>query len=180
VELAAGLLGALLLVIGGVVGAWVTHKLQESRETEQRLAGERRQIYAGLLKPYIQIFTKDLADVLPQVGNRRGSRSSTPTNTESAIREIATVEYKRTAFDFMLMAPDRAVAAYNELMQFTYGHRGDSEYGQELVFKLARLFLEIRRNLVKDTNLSDIDMLRFLITDIEDIEREFHRRSSNA
>ncbi len=148
-----------LIVLGGIIGAWVTHRLQESREIEERLSGERRKVYADLMKPYFLIFSGKAQD---------------------ATKLIATPDYRRTAFDFMLIAPDSAAQAYNNLMQFTY--RAGDQVGErtwEIMLHWGRVLLEIRKSLGnKNTVLSEADMLRFLIKDIDQMEREHNMRMS--
>lgn len=88
---------------------------------------------------------------------------------------ILSPEYRKTAFDFMLIASDEVARAYNSLMQYTYkmaDPQGDSPADPRDMMRLwGQLLLEIRRSLGNtDTELSNIDMLRFLIRDIEKLE----------
>jgi hypothetical protein len=172
-EWIAAFFGPLLILLGGLAGALVSHRLQEARETEQRLSVERRLVYTSLLRPYSFIFTKDPDQIEGLPPQRRNQGQARLTNLQRALGEIATVEYKQTAFDFILIASDDAAKAYNKLMQYMYNHGGDPDYAVGIMAHLGQLLKQIRRSLGnKDTTLSQTDMLRFLITDIDDLESQ--------
>ncbi|MEX1255834.1 MAG: hypothetical protein WEE64_16005 [Dehalococcoidia bacterium] len=142
----------LFLLIGGIIGAWINNRFQEAREAEARLSGDIRRVYGELMKPYYHVFSS------PQGAG-----------ADEAIRIMSAPEYKATAFDFMMVAPDNAARAYNELQQYIYRMGGDSvEQGRKVLLLWGQLLLEIRKSLGhKDTQLENVDMLRSLIKDIE-------------
>jgi len=152
VEWVVGVAVPILVAVGGVLGFLWRHRLEELRAAEERLSADRRKVYTDLLSPYTQLFTA----------------SSDKTKVEQV---MMSAEYRATAFDFMLIASDDAAQAYNDLMQFSYKTElvGERSWGIMLLY--GQLLLEIRRSLGnKDSMLTRIDMLRFLIKDIDKLE----------
>lgn len=151
-EWVVGVAVPILVAVGGVLGFLWRHRLEELRAAEERLSADRRKVYTDLLSPYTQLFTA----------------SSDKTKVEQV---MMSAEYRATAFDFMLIASDDAAQAYNDLMQFSYKTElvGERSWGIMLLY--GQLLLEIRRSLGnKDSMLTRIDMLRFLIKDIDKLE----------
>lgn len=90
----------------------------------------------------------------------------------SAARRITSVDYKKAAFTLALLGSDTVVGAWNNFMQYNYAHAPDTHPADnaEMLRLYGRLLLEIRRSMGnKKTNLSEIDMLRWLLRDIEAI-----------
>lgn len=151
-----------LLAVGGGIGGLITflwrHRLEEIRATEERLSADRRKVYGDLLLPYVQLFT---------TSQEKGTAEA----RDEAVARIQSAEYRGTAFDFMLIASDDAARAYNELMQFTYKMDASGQRSWGVMLLWGQLLLEIRRSLGnKETTLTNVDMLRFLIKDIEKLE----------
>ena len=144
---------ALWTVLGaGLVGlaTWYVQIRRESSERErERLYDERRQIYLKILEPTIRLFA-GLKD---------------PAETEKAMQQVGSYEHRRALFELNLMGSDDVVRALNEFMQFIY--RGDVDVRQLMTY-WGRLLLSIRRDLGnRQTGLSESDMLRSQITDID-------------
>lgn len=90
----------------------------------------------------------------------------------SKVAEIMLSEsYLIAAREFSLVGSDEAVRAMNDLMQYFFQQNDSETRDYETVFKLlGLLFLEIRRDLGnKDTKVSEIDMFRGQITDIDSL-----------
>lgn len=177
VGVAVPVLLALGAGVGGILMFFVRVRLEEIRAAEERLSGERRKVYGELLLPYVQLFTpsrEKAQQVLPPTTRKESRKQQAePDHTEQAMARILSVEYRQTAFDLMLIASDDVVRAYNDLMQFTFRmvDADPSERSWEVLSKMGQLLLEIRRSLgIKDTELTNVDMLRFMITDIEKLE----------
>ena len=180
-EWAVGIAVPALLALGAGSGAiimfFLRARLEEIRTVEERLSGERRKVYGDLMLPYIQLFTpsrEKIQEVFPpKTEKQRRKQQAEPDHAEQAMARILSVEYRKTAFDLMLIASDDVARAYNDLMQFTYkmAEADAAETSWEVLSKMGQLLLEIRRSLGnKDTELTNVDMLRFLIRDIEKLE----------
>ena len=152
------ILGPTLLVILGGILTWIIRsRIEESRAIQQKLNEERRKTYSEILGPYIRIFA-DLKGKGPA----------------QAINQIKSYDYRKTAFDLALFGSDNVVRAYNALLQ--YGYKGEADENKEqrgeTYMKLwGKLLLEIRKDVGnKKTGLSELDMLRWLISDIDKLE----------
>ena len=144
---------ALWTVLGaGLVGlaTWYVRIRRESSERErERLSDERRQIYLKILEPTIRLFAgiKD------------------PEEMEKAMQQMSSYEHRRALFELNLMGSDDVVGALNDFMQYIY--RGGTN-SRELMAYWGRLLLSIRRDLGnRGTILSEVDMLRSQVTDID-------------
>lgn len=144
-------------IIGGIVVWIIRSRIEESRAIQQRLNEERRKTYGEILGPYIRILT-DLKGEGPK----------------QAINQIQSYDYKKSAVDLTLFGSDNVVRAYNALLQ--YGYKIEAGENQEMrgniYMKLwGKLLLEIRKDVGnKKTDLSELDMLRWLISDIDKLE----------
>jgi len=143
--------------VGGTIAWFVRSRYEELRSLEDRLSGDRRKIYRDILEPYIGIFggIKD-----------QGTQ-------DKVVKKMLSPEYRRTAFEFVLIASDEVVRAYGDMMQYFYkldanGGTLSTEQGILGMLHFGRLELAIRTSLGnKNTTLSEVDMLRWLIKDIE-------------
>lgn len=151
------IIGAPLLIgLGGIITWIIKSKIEELRSLEGRLREERRKVYRQILEPYIRLFA-DLKDKGP----------------EEALKDIISYNYKKVAFDLYLFGSDEVVYAYNALMKHTYNAEVTREKKPKEMMRLwGKFLLEIRKSLGnKNTNLNELDMLRGLVKDIEDLER---------
>lgn len=82
---------------------------------------------------------------------------------------MLSVEYKRTAFEFSLIAADTVVTSFNDLMQCVYRQGADGKSDAKELMRLWAAFLvELRRNVGDpNTKLSPADMLRGQVKDID-------------
>jgi len=147
----------LLMALGGIITWVIKSKIEELRAIEEKLREERRNIYAQILDPYIRLF----ADL-------KGKGS------DQALRKITSYDYRKTAFDLNLFGSDEVVRAYNDLMKHTYkAEATGNQDPKEMIRLWGKLLLEIRKSLGnKKTKLNEFDMLRAMIKDIEELERE--------
>jgi len=143
---------SLLVILGGLITWFVKSKTEELLATEKKLLDERRKIYEKILEPYIQLFS-DLK------------------NSDDAMKKIVSFDYKKTSFDLYLFGSDSVVKAYNQLMQCAFKNEALKTQDPRTYMTLwANFFLEIRKSLGnKRTKLSNIDMLKGWIKDIDKI-----------
>jgi len=146
-----------LFILGGIITWIVRSKIEESRDIRVKLNEERRKNYSEILAPYIRILA-DFKDKGPS----------------QAINDIKSYEYRKTAFDLALFGSDSVVRAYNALLQYGYKDEASENVEQrgKMYLRLwGRLLLEIRKDVGnKDTELNEVDMLRWLIKDIDKLE----------
>jgi len=142
------------MVLGGIITWLLKTRVEELHATEERLREERRKIYIQILDPYIRLF----ADIKGQ-------------GTAQAIKKITSYEYRKTAFELNLFGSDDVVCAYNDLMKHTYeAEKTGTQNPREMMQLWGNLLLGIRRSLGnKKTKLGEFDMLRAMITDIDNI-----------
>jgi hypothetical protein len=149
----AGLILTAVLGLGGLIGWVVKSRLEELQRAEERLASERRKLYAELLDPYIKILA--------------GAKGQT--DPEEVKEHILSVDYRKTALEVALIGNDEVVDAYNDLMQHFYKEEGgSSERPVETMRLLGVLLLAVRKSLGNAaTELDEWDMLRHMIRDID-------------
>lgn len=144
--------------VGAAVGFSVWYfqsRIDSLRRAQENLHDERRKIYAEVLDPFIRIFA--------------GIKN--PQETKKAMKQVASYDYRRTAFEFSLVGSDDVVRAFNNLMQYIY--RGGTDDGTDIdATQLMRhwgaFLLEIRRNVGNsDTKWTEVDMLKGFITDVD-------------
>lgn len=150
-----------LLGLGGLIAWVIKSRLEEIRAAQERLASERRKLYAELLDPYIKIFAR---------AKDQGSGQRAKAHMQEIEKQITSVPYRRTALEVVLIGSDEAVDAYNNLMQRFYkGQTGSPQESLETMQLLALLLLAIRKSLGNvATQLDEWDMLRHMITDLDD------------
>jgi len=148
---------SLLMVLGGIITWAIKSKIEELRAIEEKLREERRDIYAQILDPYIRLFA-DLKGKGP----------------DQALKNITSYEYRKTAFDLNLFGSDEVVRAYNNLMQHMYkAEVTGNQNPKELMCLWGKFLLEIRKSLGnKKTKLDELDMLKAMIKDIDELERD--------
>ena len=142
---------------------------EEAQELEEKLREYRTDIYNDILEPFVILFTKD--EGLPKVKDYRGK-----THADVAIAKALSLEYKQTAFRFLLMGSDEVIRAYNNLMQFFYSQKLNDQSdksAKEMITLLGTLLLEIRRSVGNQTTkLNPFETLEFLISDIAKYKEE--------
>jgi hypothetical protein len=93
-----------------------------------------------------------------------------PTTQKKVVKQITSFEYRQKAFEFSLLGSDDVVNAFNDMMQYYYRleRRNDEPDPAEMLGYFGGFLLAIRKDVGNPkTKLSEIDMLRGIITDIE-------------
>lgn len=144
----------LLMIIGGIITWLLKSTTEELRATEEKLRVERRKIYSEILEPYIHMFA-DLKGKGP----------------DQALKRMMSFDYRKTAFELNLFGSDKVVRAYNALMRYAYQTEASaSRNPRDFVLLWGHLLLEIRKSLGNErTKLNEVDMLRGMITDIDEL-----------
>jgi hypothetical protein len=151
----------LLMVLGGIITWFLKSRVDELQAVEEHLRAERRRIYSDILEPYIRLFG----------GLKTGEGQS------QATKKILSYDYRKTAFELGLIGSDEVVRAYNDMMQYFYkaGPSGPED-PTEGIRLWGVLLLKIRRSLGnRKTKLSEVEMLRGMITDIERLDQRSKR-----
>jgi hypothetical protein len=135
-----------LVGFGGLVVWYVQSRVD--------LRPERRKVYGEILEPYIRVFA-NAKDAAAQ---------------REAAMQLQTFEYRKTAFDLSLFGADSVVRAYNDMMQYAFSSSSSTPDAKKMMQLWGQLLLEIRKSLGNPSNeLSEWDMLRGMITDIDSI-----------
>ena len=145
--------GAIAIGVGLLVW-YLTSKVEAVLREREKLQDDRRQIYAQVLEPYIRVF----------------AASTNPSETKKALRQIASYDYRRASFELAMIGSDEVVRTLNDMMQYFYRFDAEDKSAdpKTMVQYWGRVLLAIRRDLGnKKTKLSEIDMLRFQIKDID-------------
>jgi hypothetical protein len=146
------------MIAGGIITWVIRSRMEESRAIRQKLNEDRRKTYSQILEPYIRVF----ADIKGQ-------------GPAQAVTQIKSYEHKKTSFDLVLFGSDNVIKAYNNFLQFGYNvetsETSSAQRGKAYMQLWGKLLLEIRKDVGnEETELSDIDMLRWLIIDIHKLE----------
>jgi len=151
-------IGPAILAIGGVLGWVVRSRVEMASLAKQKLNDDRRATYKSIIAPYV--------DLLIGLKDKKGA--------SKALASLQSREYKGGLFDLVFFGSDEVVRAHNALFSHLYS-QGTASTGQERVGEFLKLWggllLAIRRDVGnKSTGLDEIDMLRWLIRDIDRLE----------
>lgn len=154
--LIVGLGTPVLVTVGGVISWFLKSRKEELKAIEEKALEKRVTIYNEILNPLIVLFAKGASDKEKQ----------------NALKQIVTVEYKKAAFNLITFGSDELVNSYNLMMQSFY--KGEADIDPQLSLKkFAAFILSIRKDLYnKNTRLKEWDMLKFMITDIDNITKK--------
>lgn len=144
-------------VVAAAVGVAVWYfqsQIDALRRAQDRLHDDRRKVYADVLDPIIRTFAgiRDLKE------------------TQKAMAQIQSFDWRRNAFEFSLIGSDDVVRAFNSMMQYLY--QFDAQGGRQAdPAQLMRLWgnflLKIRKDVGDPkTGLTPQDMLEAHIKDI--------------
>lgn len=155
-----------VLVIISAIGWKLRQSLERKNKLEEKLHGNRIEIYNRIIEPFIYVFMTDEAwNSDPK--NKKVDKDMRMRST------LLSVDYRRTCFELSLIASDNVVLAYNNLMQhfFHTNPSNNSEtYLKESSKVLGIFLLEIRRSMGNEsTKLDCWEMLRWFFTDIDKI-----------
>lgn len=146
------ILPTVLVVSTGLITWFLKDNSEKLKIQREKLVEEKRNNYVKILEPIIRTLTgaKDKIELA------------------KAIKHIKSFEYKKTAFHLMLFGSDSVVKAYNNYFQYIY--KSDDMDPKIMLEKLGEILLEIRKDLGNSkTKLDELDMLSFMINDIEQI-----------
>lgn len=150
------LVPTIALIIGSAATWYFKSKLEELRAVQEQLFDRRRTLYVDLLKPFAMI-----------IANIDSSKTKA---IDKTAKEIMSVEYRLKSMEFNLIGSDDTVRANNNLWQYLY--KSESTEGaldtSNLIYLWGKLLLQIRKDLGnKKTELSEIDMFKFIFKDID-------------
>lgn len=143
----------ILVFIGGLISWFLKNRKEELKAIEERALEKRIETYNKILNPFITLFSAKENQKLK----------------DKALDEITSIEYRKAGFNLITFGSDEMVNAYNDMMQGFY--KGESNINpNETMRKFANFLLSIRKDIYnKDTKLKEWDMLKFMITDIDEI-----------
>lgn len=153
IALIIGLASPILVAIGGLITWFLKTRQEELKAVEERALAKRIETYNILLDPYITLFSKETAQK----------------QKDEAIRVVKSKEYRKAAFSLTTFGSDEMVNSYNDMMQAFY--KADTqEDPRVLLKKFGGFILSIRKDVNdKKTKLKDWDMLRFMITNLDEM-----------
>ena len=155
-----------VLILSGVAIPYVIfvvgNRLTKIRQLEESLRDDRIEIYNKILEPFLLIFTPQAVIA----ASAKYEKDKDKTGVELASEKLLTIEYQDYAFKLNLIGSDNVVRAYNNLMQANFNLQGEDK-GQELIYYIAVLLLEVRKSLGNDvTKLHALELLEWKITDL--------------
>jgi hypothetical protein len=154
------LVGGLVAGVGSVAGYFIRSRGEQSHAIRQKLNEERRKTYSEILLPFIS--------VLANINRKEGSSKA----VEQIMKDLTT--FQKNRIDLVLFGSDDVVRAYNACWRYAYKVDAGENMEQRGVTYMqlwGKLLLEIRKDVGnKDTKLNEVDMLRWLISDIEKLE----------
>lgn len=142
-------------LLGASIGWFLKSRFEARRRDQEALRDERAKIYVDILMPFIRIFT-DLS----------------MSRQQESLKEVKSLEYRKLAFRLALVGDDEVVRAWNGLWGSLYRMEGDNTPSPAaLLLDIGDVLLAIRRGLgIKSTTLSNKDMLRWMIKDIDTLK----------
>lgn len=146
---------AVLPVLVGIVVWFITSRTEALRRERERLHDERSRVYLRLLEPYFHI-----------LGGK-----STEKDIRTVVRQMGSAEYRTAIYELILVGSDDVVRKLNAFMQRNYRseREGSRISVNELITMWGGVLLAIRRDLRNNkTKLTETDMLRYSIKDIDD------------
>lgn len=150
-DILQNILPTILVVTTGLLTWFLKDKSEKLKYQREKLIEEKRTNYEKILEPIIRIFA--------------GAKNEVEMN--KANKQILSFDYKKTAFQLMLFGSDKVVYAYNNYLQYLYKNEAEINPITSINL-LGKVILEIRKDLGNDkTVLTEFDMLRFMITDID-------------
>ncbi len=157
----------ILVLLLTAVGWRIRTKLQRRLDIEDKLRGDRIEIYNVILEPFILLLTSQAAWEVDE-NNQNVDKD------EIARQTMFSVDYRKQSFQLALVANDEVVRAYNNLFQHAYSTAdqetpADKDGARHIVSLLGLFLLEIRKSMGNDaTKLSHWEMLEWIITDVKE------------
>ena len=139
-----------LALVGGAIGWFLKDRIESSRAQEERLRQERVEAYSKILDPILAPFV------------HAGDLDS------KELERMGSPDYRRSAFQFILVGSDDVVKSFNDFLQLLYKAESGTFDLVGGLRALGRVLLEVRKSIgSKTTGLTEKDMLRWLIKDID-------------
>ena len=148
------LVAPLFAAIVGFAVWYFQTRIDTLRREQERLHDDRRKVYASILEPFIKMFVA----------------IKNPKENKNALRQMLSVDHKRTAFEFSLIGADDVVRSFNDFMQYLYSFDPDTQQPDPAKFLSlwGAFLLQIRKDVgPPDTKLTPVDMLRSQIKGID-------------
>ena len=141
-----------LALVGGAIGWFLKDRIESSRAQEERLRQERVEAYSKILDPILAPFVH--AGDIPS----------------KELERMASPDYRRSAFQLALVGSDAVVKSFNDFLQLQYKTGAGKVDLLAGLRSLGRVLLEVRKSIgTKATKLSEKDMLRWLVKDIDSL-----------
>ncbi len=145
-------------VIGALVGYMVKARIEEVRRINEGIYEKRRELYIEILEPYIKLFSNMEKD-------------NKDKDFKKIVNDMKSYEYRKKAFELNLFGSDDVVKANNAYWKYLYQDEPDSIRGYKILYLFGDLLVEVRKSLGnKNTQLTNADMLQFVIRDIDKIK----------
>ncbi len=152
-DLLAKIIPTLLTIVGGAIGWFLKSRLEAKRRAEDALRDQRGKTYVDILMPFAKLFS-DLS----------------PKSQQAALRQLTSADYRKLAFQLVLIGSDEVVNAWNEMWNKVYQAEKGTCKNTDVILAFGDVLLAIRRGLGNDTTrLSNKDILRWLIKDADSL-----------
>lgn len=157
----------LILLFAGI-GWMVRQTIERKNKLEYDLRSDRIKIYNEVVYPFILMFSNENITSLDK-------KNKNVDFSDMGVKRILTIEYRENIFKMLLFGSDGVVKSYNNLMQhlFHADHNDPNKAKENTAIGLrllGQLLLEIRKSTGNElTNLTNIQMLESIITDIRHI-----------
>jgi len=150
----------LFVALGGAITWMLKARHEQLQAAQERLHADRRKLYIDLVSPFIRALT--------EVPKSPKTKTSDDQVAQAVAQEMTSYEYKKTAFEVIMIGSDEVIRAYNAISQNAFG-MAEGEVSLAVTATLwGKLLLEIRKSLGnKKTTLKESETLRWMITDID-------------
>lgn len=161
---AFGSIATPILVLILSAAGWKLRAANDRRlELENMLREDRIRTYNIILEPFIILLMTDAAWGMDK-------KHKNVDKTMHATSKMVSLEYREASFKLALVAPDRLVKSYNNLVQSFYNSgedkRDDVVKIKAMLELLGKFLIEIRKSMGNETtNLNHWDMCEFWMTD---------------
>ena len=152
----------LVLLLSGI-GWLAKDELQRQDDLEDMLRADRIETYNQILEPFVILLMTDAAWQSDPLNKGRDREAL-------ASQILLSTEYRKQGFKLVLFGSDSVVAAYGDLMQYSFqldaSKKASAKEGRGLVELLGSLLLEIRKDTGNETTQLDRwQMLEWFVTD---------------
>lgn len=157
----------LFVALGGALTWMIKSRHEQLQAAQERLHADRRKLYVDVLSPFIRILTEmSQSSETEDLGDQASSAGAL---------DILSYDYRRTAFEVIMVGSDEVIRAYNAISQDAFRQAKEKEANPEaktnpvsVIPLWGRLLLEIRKSLGnKKTKLKESEALRWMLTDID-------------